>query len=97
MAQCTLSKDFIAGMGPRAEHVQPAQLRSSWRASDAAFHGLQPAVRAELLSIQLVCIVIYTQTVPGSYRAMRGERVGRQETTRTVPMGTLEQIPAQRE
>ena len=46
---------------------------------------------------QIVCIVIYTQTVPGSYRAMRGEPVGHQETTRTVPMGTLEQIPAQRE
>lgn len=45
--------------------IQPwAPVHPSWRASDAASHGLQHAVRAEIPSVHLVGIGIHTQALP---------------------------------
>ena len=43
MAECTLRTDFIPGVGPSGDHGLSVELRPSWQASEAAFHGLQCA------------------------------------------------------
>ena len=87
IAQCTLWKHFIAGVGPRADHADTVELRPSRRASDSAFHGLQHRVRAELPCVHLIWIVIHTQTVPGSHRAATGRAHGASGDASEVPEG----------
>ena len=62
IAQCTLWKHFIAGVGPRADHADTVELRPSRRASDSAFHGLQHRVRAELPCVHLINMDCYSHS-----------------------------------
>ena len=87
MAQYTIRTDLNPGVGPSADHAEPAELRALSRAWRTDFHGLQPTRSGRTVSNSAERLVESAVAVTGTHRTPPGDLGGTLGGRRTIPTG----------